>query len=61
MCLSLVVREHLDRDLDSDHAVRLRGAAVDLGDRLRERLALLAREQLGELVLVLAELLRQSS
>ena len=57
--LVVVVGEHLDGNLDADHAVGLRGAAIDLGDRLRERLALLARQELGELVLPLAQLLRQ--
>ena len=57
--LVVVVGEHLDGNLDADHAVRLRGAAVDLGDGLRERLALLARQELGELVLPLAQPLRE--
>ena len=43
----------------ADHAVGLSGAAVDLGDRLRQRLALLARQELGELVLLRAQSLRQ--
>src|SRR6185503_14087055 len=40
--------------------VGLRGAAVDLGNGLCERLALLARQELGQLVLTLAQLLRQA-
>jgi hypothetical protein len=50
-----VVDEHLGRDLDAGQAVRLRGAAVDLGGGLRQRLALFARQQLGELSLVRAQ------
>ena len=52
--LVVVVGDDLDGNLDADHAVGLRGAAIDLGDGLRERLALLARQELGELVLPLA-------
>ena len=37
--LVVVVCDDLERDLDADHAVGLRCAAVDLRDRLRERLA----------------------
>ena len=57
--LVVVVGEHLDGNLDADHAVGLRGAAIDLGDGLRERFALLARQELGELVLPLAQVLRE--
>src|SRR5690606_26310967 len=57
----VVVDQHLDRNLDRDHAVRLRRAPVDLGDRLRQRLALLASQKLGELVLPLPELLREGA
>ena len=57
--LVVVVGEHLDGNLDADHAVGLRRAAIDLGDGLRQRFALLARQELGELGLPRAQLLRE--
>ena len=51
----VVFKQNLDRDFDARHAVGLGGSPLELRHRLADGLALLARQQRTQFVLVLAQ------